>query len=343
MNPYFANQQILHAYGPDDLSKMQDVFDQLSHSEKAHLVSEEERANLAKAIVAVYDSKLDEPTLMAVALSSYFHEAQAGVRDILQLSEAALSRLVDFREIGLNLLLQSLPEDELAALQPHFERVELKLGQILADPKTPIEHVFFPIDGICSVIAVNNNGIHIEAGLIGREGFHGASVLLRVDHSAYQVIVQGAGRALKISVKNLIAATRTCETLNTVLLRFLHTFHLQTAHTSLANGHYKVEQRLARWLLMYQDRLGAVQIPITHEFLSLMLAVRRSSVTEALHLLEGKHVIRSTRGQVKIVSRAGLEEVAAGSYGTPEEEYERLICPMRKPDRHEYDPPQVEH
>ncbi|MBC8037408.1 MAG: winged helix-turn-helix domain-containing protein, partial [Rhizobiales bacterium] len=118
---------------------------------------------------------------------------------------------------------------------------------------------------------------------------------------------------------------------NTLLLRFIHNFTVQTAHSALANGHHTIEERLARWLLMCHDRVGANEFEMTHQFLAIMLAVRRSGVTEALNILEGKSIIQSTRGRIEILSRSRLERAAGGSYGVPEEDYERLISPMRQP------------
>ena len=109
-----------------------------------------------------------------------------------------------------------------------------------------------------------------------------------------------------------------------ILLRFAHVFMIQIASTTLADGRYGVEKRLARWLLMCQDRLGE-SLPLTHDFLALMLGVRRPSVTDALHTLEGKLLIRSERSLVTIRNRAGLTELAGSSYGLPEAEYRRLI------------------
>jgi CRP-like cAMP-binding protein len=151
-----------------------------------------------------------------------------------------------------------------------------------------------------------------------------------VDRSPYTILIQAEGRALRISRKNFSEAIKQCPALNSQLLLFIHVFTLQTAHTSLANAHYKIEERLARWLLMCQDRADSNEFVMTHEFLSLMLAVRRSGITDALHELEGKRIIRSTRGRVHILNRARMEKAASGSYGIPESEYERLIAPMRK-------------
>ncbi len=108
-------------------------------------------------------------------------------------------------------------------------------------------------------------------------------------------------------------------------MHYAQAFLIQTVQTALANGTAKIEERLSRWILMSHDRVGHNDLPLTHEFLSIMLAVRRPGVTDALHQLEGRGLIRATRGQITVVDRAGLIRVAEGSYGVPEAEYQRLL------------------
>jgi hypothetical protein len=114
--------------------------------------------------------------------------------------------------------------------------------------------------------------------------------------------------------------------LRNVLLRYSQAFMIQTAHTALANGRAKLEERLARWLLMAHDRVNGDEVPLVHEFLALMLGVRRAGVTVALHMLEGQALIRASRGKIVVLDRQGLEEAANGLYGVPEREYERLMA-----------------
>ena len=114
-----------------------------------------------------------------------------------------------------------------------------------------------------------------------------------------------------------------------LLLRFVQALSTQTAFTALSNAVHQIDERLARWILMCDDRLDGADMPLTHEFMSIMLAVRRPSVTTALHILEGNRLIRAERGCIVVRDRAGLEEFAGDSYGVPEREYERLIGPLR--------------
>jgi CRP-like cAMP-binding protein len=133
------------------------------------------------------------------------------------------------------------------------------------------------------------------------------------------------GSALIIATGQLLAAAREDVGLMSLLLRYVHVFMMQIAATALADGRYHVEQRTARWLLMAHDRLRSDDLPLTHDFLALMLGVRRSSVTNALHVVEGTGAIKATRRLITVRNREGLERLAAASYGLPEAEYRRVL------------------
>jgi CRP-like cAMP-binding protein len=124
----------------------------------------------------------------------------------------------------------------------------------------------------------------------------------------------------------LSSALETSATLRTLLLRYSQAFSIQVAFTALCNGRYTIEERLSRWLLMCHDRVDGDTIPVTHDFLALMLGVRRAGVTIALQILEGDHILKATRGRIEIRDRAELLQTAGGSYGLPEAEYERLMA-----------------
>jgi CRP-like cAMP-binding protein len=125
----------------------------------------------------------------------------------------------------------------------------------------------------------------------------------------------------------LLTASNAVPEFQAVLLRFIHTFTVQLASTVLANSAYLVEQRLARWILMSHDRMETASFPMTHEFMATMLGVRRAGVTDAIHSLEARGVIRARRGNVQVLNRIGLQDLASDSYGHAEREYKRLICP----------------
>jgi CRP-like cAMP-binding protein len=215
--------------------------------------------------------------------------------------------------------------DDLALLSPHLRSVDLPARRILERPGEPIEQVVFLEGGVVSVVARAAGGRHIEAGLIGFEGMTGISVVMGDDRSTHESSVQVAGRGAGIAADALRKAMGDSVTLRAMLLRYVETFMIQTAHTALANGRGTIEERLARWLLMAQDRLGGSQLPLTHDLLALMLGVRRAGVTDAVHRLEGEGVIRARRGLILVRDRGRLEAVAGGAYGGPEQEYRRLL------------------
>jgi CRP-like cAMP-binding protein len=225
-----------------------------------------------------------------------------------------------------NRVLATLPPEEYAVLQPWLEPVALPLRTYLVEPNKPIEHVYFMEQGIASVVALTPQQRRIEVGLIGREGMSGTPVLLGTDQTPHECFVQMTGEAFSIEATRLREVVEGRLSLHLRLLRFVQAFTVQVAQTALSNGSYRLEERLARWLLMCHDRVDGDVLSTTHEFLSIMLGVRRPGVTEALHILEGAHVIRAERGLVTVLDRAKLERVAGESYGVAEAEYARLMA-----------------
>lgn len=223
-----------------------------------------------------------------------------------------------------NQLLLALSKADRALLSPALELVELELRQPIEAANTPIAHVFFPESGIISVVARSADN-RIEAGIIGREGMSGTAVLLGNHRSPNDAYVQMVGAAHRISAKRLRNALDASKTLRQIFQRFAHVFMVQIAQTAVANGKTRIDARLARWLLMAHDRGDTNDLSLTHEFIAVMLGVRRAGVTEALHELEGKRLIRAHRGVIQIVSRKGLISLAGGIYGVPEAEYKRLM------------------
>jgi CRP-like cAMP-binding protein len=224
-----------------------------------------------------------------------------------------------------NLLLSALSASDLRLLQAHLEPVTLALGQVLEQPDKRVDAVYFPEAGFASVVAVQSDDTKVEVGLVGREGMTGATIVLgnhRAPHSTY---IQAAGRGQCIKAIELRKAMQASASLQGLLLKYVQVFMVQTAHTAVANARAKIEQRLARWILMAHDRLNGTSLPLTHEFLSLMLGVRRAGVTEALQALEGLKLIRSGRGQIVVLNRKGIERKAGDAYGAPEAEHRRLI------------------
>jgi CRP-like cAMP-binding protein len=214
---------------------------------------------------------------------------------------------------------------DIALLRPHLRPVALELRKDLERPNRPIETVYFMEAGIASVVAVQPDNTRIEIGLIGREGMSGTAVALGGDQSPHSTYMQVAGEGQRIAVRDLRKAMDASVPLRDLLLKFVQVFMVQTAHTAIANARANINKRLARWILMAHDRSRDNTLPLTHEFLALMLGVRRAGVTEALQNLKRQTLIDTGRNRIVVRDRKGLEQVAGKSYGVPEKEYRRLI------------------
>ena len=223
-----------------------------------------------------------------------------------------------------NLLLAALSASDLSLLRPHLQSVVLALRHEIEAPNVPIANVFFMEGGVASVVAVSS-GQRIEVGLIGREGMTGTAIVLGNHRSPHATYIQVAGKGQRISAARLRTAMAASGAMRALFLKYVQAFTIQTAHTAIANGRATLDERLSRWLLMAQDRIGRPDLPLTHEFLALMLGVRRAGVTDTLNLLEGEKIIQAVRGQVIVLDRKRLQERARDSYGVPEAEYRRLI------------------
>jgi CRP-like cAMP-binding protein len=224
-----------------------------------------------------------------------------------------------------NQLLANLSPSDHARLRPHLTAVDFRIRQELEIPNRPIENIYFVHTGFASVVAVQAGSEEIEIGLIGREGMTGSAVLLGNGQSPHSTYIQAVGTGERIATSELRKATKESATLHRMLLKFVHAFTVQTAHTAVANARANMPERLARWILMAQDRLGSTALPLTHEFLALMLGVRRPGVTEALIDLRRRKLIDAKRGEIAVLNRKGLERLAGSFYGLPEQEYRRLL------------------
>ena len=224
-----------------------------------------------------------------------------------------------------NLLLHALAPSDRAALEPHLIPAVFRLRQSLERPNRRIDDVYFPDTGIVSIVALHPDGNRVEIGIIGCEGATGSAAMLGAERSPHEAYIQAAGAGQQIPVAVLLAAMEASRSLNGLMLRFVQAFMVQTAHTAVANARAKLAERLARWLLMAHDRLPGNDLPLTHEFLALMMGVRRAGVTEALQELSGRRLIRARRGSITILNRKTIESIAGKYYGTPEAEYRRLM------------------
>jgi CRP-like cAMP-binding protein len=213
-----------------------------------------------------------------------------------------------------NRILAALPREDFALLEPHLEPVDLPVKRRLETSKRRVDQIYFIEAGFASVVANGSNKPSIEVGIIGREGMTGLTVLLGGERAAHDSYIQVAGRGLKISAANLRAVDERSPTLHRAMLRYANTFLKQATTTALANGRSKTEERLARWLLMAADRVDGKELPLTHEFLGLMLGTHRPGVTLAVQALEKERLIAARRGAITILDRKSLEKRSNGTY-----------------------------
>lgn len=230
-----------------------------------------------------------------------------------------------------NLLIGSLGKEDFTLLQPHLSRVDLAKDDVVATAGARIDTLCFPEAGVVSFAERMRDGCSIGIGIIGWEGLAGWPVLLGCAQSPHEAVVAiDGGTALRIANEPLLEACRVSPTLLHLLLRFVQSFTIQLGRTIVSNLTEPVERRLSRWLLMNHDRMPGDEIALTHEQIGTMLGVRRASVTDALHILEGEGMIRCKRGLIVIRERAPLKQMAGETYGFAEAEYGRLIAPFGK-------------
>jgi CRP-like cAMP-binding protein len=224
-----------------------------------------------------------------------------------------------------NRLLAALPPDSLARLQPRLELVELPFRKTLHEPEVPIHTVYFPETGWISLVATLEDGDGAEVGLVGFEGVAGLPIILADEACDLEAMVQCSGTAFSLGAGMLRQAMEEDPALRHLLLRYALAHHGQVSRTAACNGRHHTEQRLARWLLMAHDRAKGDEFPMTHEFLSMMLGVRRSGVTVAAGVLQKAQFIRYERGSITVTDRPGLESAACECYGVQRRAFDRLF------------------
>jgi CRP-like cAMP-binding protein len=224
-----------------------------------------------------------------------------------------------------NRLLSRLSPGDLRWLAPHLKAVDLPLRKQLELRNKRIDSAYFIESGLASVVANGQGDRTVEVGIIGRDGVTGLAVIMGAERAPHDIFMQVAGSGQQLRADRLRDAMTQSETLRRSLLLYGHAYIVQTSRTALANARSKIEERLARWLLMAQDRMDDHAIPLTHEFLSMMLGVRRPGVTIALQFLEDRGMVRRERGQISIVDREGLKKISNGAYGASEAEFLRTF------------------
>jgi CRP-like cAMP-binding protein len=223
-----------------------------------------------------------------------------------------------------NRVLASMPTASMKRLQPHLSAITLKRNRTLHDPGQRVDTVYFLEEGICSVVVTMEDGHTVEVGITGRDGFVGLPALLGTGHSPNRSFIQIPGHGFSVKAMVLQELSEASSELRLRLQRAVQGLLVQTAQTAACNRVHELEERLARWLLMCQDRVESDHLPITQEFLAMMLGTRRTSVTVAAGMLHKAGLIDYLRGNVTVRNRQGLEQTACECYRVISDEYVRL-------------------
>jgi CRP-like cAMP-binding protein len=224
-----------------------------------------------------------------------------------------------------NRLLELIGVNEIERLRPHLEHVRFEYRQALYEPNIPIGWVYFPIEGVASVVNTMRNGSEVEVGTIGNEGMVGLPVVLGDSVTPANAYVQVPGSGLQMRSSILRAAMREGASIRTVLLHYAHAFLSQVTQIAACAHLHSVDQRCCRWLLMTHDRVQTDHFLLTQEFLAMMLGVRRTSVTTVANRLRRKKLIDYKRGEVTVLDRAGLESCSCECYAVMKAEFDRLL------------------
>lgn len=213
-----------------------------------------------------------------------------------------------------NTLLLSIPDDEFNAVRPDLEHVELPQYMILHEPRQKLESVYFLNSGMVSLVFKTRDGESVEVGVVGKEGFTPIPALAGLRSTPHQAIMQVSGEGFRMSLEGLESAFQSSPRLYTALNRYAAMHGLQVAQTAGCNRLHDLEQRLSRWLLLTQDRVGSGLLRITHDFLAMMLGTDRPSVSLAAGALQKKRIIEYSHGSVKVLNRKKLESSACECY-----------------------------
>jgi CRP-like cAMP-binding protein len=224
-----------------------------------------------------------------------------------------------------NKLIDGLPAPDIERLRPHLETAPLVQKQTINAPGARIEQIYFPTSGVVSMIASLDDGVSVEVGVIGSEGMVGTPVLLGSETASNEAFVQLSGTALRMPTGALLDEVEQSRTLRLRLLRHAQALSFQIAQSAACNARHVVEERCARWLLAAHDRTEGNELGLTHEFLGVMLGVRRAGVTVAAGSLQRAGLIRYRQGRITILDREGLEEAACECYRLINSEYARLL------------------
>ncbi|MGX4802419.1 Crp/Fnr family transcriptional regulator [Bradyrhizobium guangdongense] len=223
-----------------------------------------------------------------------------------------------------NKLLARLPPAELKLIQPHLQPVELRYGQVLAEPDEPIRDMHFPTQGVLSMVNEPEDGDVIEFATVGNEGMAGVPLLLGASTMPSRVFVQVGGSGFRGEASRLLDVLKETPTFHARLMRYVLALFNQVAQGASCNRLHDVQERCARWLLHTHDRVNGESFTLTQEFLSQMLGVHRPTVTIAARMLQQAGLIRYSRGHIEVIDRPGLEAASCPCYRLISDQYARL-------------------
>jgi CRP-like cAMP-binding protein len=226
---------------------------------------------------------------------------------------------------GKNRLLVALPREEYDRLHPNLVKVPLPLKEILYEANGPIAHVFFPLNGVVSLVIMMEGGFTLEVGTIGNEGMVGTPIFLGAESSPTRAISQVPGEALRMQAKVFQEEMRRAGPLYVLVQRYTQAMINQISQSTVCNRRHSVAKRMCRWLLMSHDRVGTDEFPLTQEFLAQMLGVRRPTVSAVAGALQTAGLITYHRGTLTVLDRKGLEAASCECYRVVREELDRLL------------------
>ena len=224
-----------------------------------------------------------------------------------------------------NHLIELLPRRERLSLLARCQHAELVLASVLAEAGQPTRHAYFPVAGFICLVSLSKGHPDLEVGMVGAEGLLGAPLFLGAVKSPLRALVQGQGGAWRIGRKDFLAELALSAPLRSVVGRYLHVLMAQLTTSATCVRFHEIGPRLARWLLMSQDRAHADRFGVTHEFLAYMLGVRRVGITAAAGVLQDAGLIQYRRGALTVLNRRGLQAAACGCYTTDSANYRELL------------------
>lgn len=230
-----------------------------------------------------------------------------------------------------NRLLASLPRNDRLQMIAGCEKVEHAVSEVIFEPGERLRHVHFPTTVLVSLATPVDGSTGLEVGLVGDEGMLGTPLVLGIDVTPFQALVQRGGMSLRMGAVSFRQELGSRPALRRLLDRYLFVRMTQLAQSAGCTRYHIVEARLARWLLMTQDRARSNEMHITHEFLALMLGVRRAGVTKAAISLQQHGLIRYSRGDIVVLDRPGLETAACACYATDRATYRRILGSRARP------------